>query len=116
MGLLDDILEDDAAAFTDTDGFGESVTYTNRAGTTRTINAVVTRLPPKPGPGGTLVPNLRIEVANSTTTGIATSEWKNGDTVTVAERRGGSTRAFQVHFPDDEAGAHDAGMVTYELS
>jgi hypothetical protein len=115
--MLDDVLAADSAIFVDTDGFGESVTYTKKVGgTTRTINAVVERMSPQPGPSqsGTLMPRMRVLVRNDATYGIASSEWKNGDTITVAERRGGTAKAYQLHWPSDNA-QHDAGMVTFEL-
>lgn len=117
MGILDDILVDDALAFVDEDGFGESVVYTKaKTGATRTINAVIERFSPMPGPGqgSGVMPMMRARVANSVTTGIASSEWNNGDTLTVAERRGATTKRHQLHWPSDAA-EHDAGMCVFEL-
>lgn len=118
MGTTDDIWTLDSAAFVDPDlGFGESVTYTKAVtGATRTINAVVERMSPTPGPSqsGSLLPKMRVHVRNSVTTGITPGEWKNGDTITVAERRGGTARTHQLHWPSDDA-QHDAGMVVFEL-
>lgn len=117
MGLLDTILADDSAAFTDPDVFGEQVTYIKAVtGATRTINAVVNRMSPSPGktPTGALLPMLRIHTRNDATLGITPAEWKNGDTITLAERRGGTEKKIQLLWPQ-ENGAHDAGMVTWEL-
>lgn len=93
------------------------MTYTKTSGTTRTINAIVERMSPAPGPGtnGGLLPMMRAHVANSLTLGITPSEWKNGDTLTLAERRGGTAKKFQLHWPSDGSSEHDAGMVIFEL-
>jgi len=45
MGTLDDILADDAAYMTDTDEFGETVTYTPAGGSGVEYSAVVHRAP-----------------------------------------------------------------------
>lgn len=119
MGFLDTVLADDAKwGFTDSDTFGESVTYTKAiTRATRTINAVVERMSPTPGrtPSGGLMPTMRVHVANDTTTGISSAEWQNGDTLTVAERVGGTAKAYQLHWPADAKSQHDAGMIVFEL-
>lgn len=91
MGLLDDVLASDAAVFADTDGFGESVTYTPFGGAARTITVVPFRgVPILPGgsPAGSTL-DLIIEVRNHATLGILPGSLKlRGDKITIAARLG----------------------------
>lgn len=115
MGLLDDVMASDAAAFADTDGFGESVVYTPRGGSPLTITAVVYRGDRMPAPGlaAGSVADLIVEVRNSSTLGVAMSSINTGgDTITVAKRLGGTAEAFQIV----EILSHDAGMIRVRLA
>lgn len=51
MGLLDDIMAQDAVHMVDADGFGESVTYTTRANVANTYDAVIDRRGVEPTDG-----------------------------------------------------------------
>jgi hypothetical protein len=117
MGLMDDILASDAVnAFLDTDGFAESVTYISRTGATRPIGALVDRKPPLrvSGDGNTFAYALEIEVANSSTRGIALSELNNGGAkVRVAYREGGTAQDFLII---KEPLSQDAGMLRLALN
>lgn len=118
MGLLDSVMADDANfAFSDTDAFAEALTYRKAiTAATRTVYGVVRRFSPAPGktPTGGLQPMLRVTFPNNTTRGISTSEWKNGDEIQIAERKGGTAKWMLLHWPT-EPQAHDAGMVTFEV-
>lgn len=116
MGLISDVLTDDAAYFVDADLVdSESIVYVKRSGATRTINAVVQRRALedlKSSASRLLVPSIMITVANSTTTGIATSEVDKGsDAVQIPDRLGGTTRTLSIL----EIVSQDAGMVTYAV-
>lgn len=115
MGLLDKILESDAAAFADPDVFGESVVITLRNGTTRTVSAVVDRREPEPMGNG-YRPKMFITFRNSATLGLLASEIDGGGTitVTVAYPYGAAAKPHQIHRRVDENPA-DAGMVTVEV-
>src|SRR5688572_23603326 len=91
VSFFNDVLKDDMQrAFCDPDIFGESVIYTKKSGTARTINAVVDRFPPQIGEGGMTAPSFIITVTNDATSGISSSEVDyGGDTITVAQRIGG---------------------------
>lgn len=120
MSIFDSALADDARfSFLADDGFGsETVTYTNAAGTTRTIKAQVERYPAVPYDGGHNQPYIIVQVMNSTTYGIASSEVNyGGDTITLQSRDGvsASSKAFRIHRPADGQPDHDAGMLRVEL-
>lgn len=98
MGILDDILAADAQAFADADLMvgSESVTYTPRGGTAVTFDANVSRdVPILADSGDGYVPSIQVFVRNHATLGV-TSVNTGGDTVTIAERRGGTARTHQV--------------------
>src|SRR4051812_19063039 len=99
---LRDLMADDAAnVFCNPDDFGEPVTYTPFGGAARAINAVVWRFPPKEGDARGH--RMRIMVANSATTGIASSEVNpSGDTVTLAYRPGQTPRAYTIRLVADD--------------
>jgi hypothetical protein len=113
MGFLDDCLTDDAAAFVDSDVFGESVVYTPRCSPGVTINAVIIRDPPaaRDGAPGARRPKMLAFIRNHTTLGRTAID-TGGDTITVAYRKGGDARAYQVTGPVNQ----DAGMWELELS
>jgi endonuclease YncB( thermonuclease family) len=116
MGLVDSIAIDDAVlAFSDSDTFAETVTYTKTTAVTRSVKGVVERPSPEPGPAqsGHLLPLMRITLPNSTTYGVTAAEWVNGDTITVAYRRGGNAAAYRMHLPRQSES--DAGMTVWEL-
>ena len=112
--LLDGVLSLDAAlAFTDPDTFGESVTYSPKSGTPRTITVVVERYAPQER-NGVMRPFMRVLAQNSSTAGIdATTVNYGGDTITVAYKKGGTATAYRVHAVQEET--HDAGAITVEL-
>jgi hypothetical protein len=118
VGLLDSVMADDANfAFSDTDGFAEALTYRKAiTNATRTVYGVVRRFSPAPGktPTGMLMPMIRVTFPNNTTRGISTAEWKNGDAILIAERKGGEAKYMMLHWPP-EPQAHDSGMVTFEV-
>lgn len=116
MGLLNQIIITDAAAFTDTDGFGETVTYTPVTGSPRSISAFVERDPPdRISPDGDVYrPKMEITVANSATLGILATEIDNGgDTVTVAYPLGATAAAHAILGTPI---VQDAGMIRLELA
>lgn len=101
MGLIDDVLADDAATFVDVDAMpgAEELTYTKVGGTTRTIYGNVTRDPPEAleGANGVFLPAMTIWIPNNTTNGITPTEVNNGgDTITVAYPKGASAVAHPI--------------------
>jgi hypothetical protein len=107
MGLIDDVMDDDAAfAFFDADLLPmESITYTKQSGTTRTINAHIERLGEQAN-GLKVVFVTRVTVRNNSTYGIATSELVvGGDSVSFAYRRGGTARRWILPPLDDNSDA-----------
>jgi hypothetical protein len=101
MGLIDEILAADAAAFVDVDAMpgSEQLVYTKVGGTERTIYGNVTRqLPEAIDEGGQVfVPPLTIWVPNNTTNGIDPTEVNTGgDTITVAMTKGGAAVAIPI--------------------
>lgn len=98
MGLIDDVMDDDAAyAFFDSDLLPmETVTYTKPAGTTRSIKAHIERLGME-SRGDFNVAVARVTVRNDATYGITSTELNvGGDSLTFAFRRGGSTRVWKL--------------------
>lgn len=107
MGLIDDVMDDDAAfAFFDPDGLPmEQITYTKQNGTTRSIYAHIERLGLE-SRGDRNVAVARVTVRNDTTAGIGTSELVVlGDSITFAFRRGGTTRTWKLPPLDDNSDA-----------
>lgn len=113
MGLLDDVLEDDARfAFTDTDVFGETVTYKPAAGSNRSIKAVVHRNLPPIDDNGVIRYPVVIEVENNSTRGISSTELDSGaDKISVAYRHGGTAQDTKLGVPE----AQDAGMLVFRV-
>jgi hypothetical protein len=88
--ILAAILTDDAQSV------AESVTYTPASGTARTIAALVLRRQPAPY-GNSISPVLQVSVANDGTEGISSASINAGsDTITVAERPGGTPAARNI--------------------
>jgi hypothetical protein len=117
VGLLDDIMEDDAnLVFSDTDGFAESLTYRKYpSGTTRTVYGIVDRMSPEAGPGGrNRVQRVRISLPNNTTRGITAAEWQQGDEILVADRLGETAKYRLLKWPSGDV-SHDAGMCVWEI-
>lgn len=116
MGLLSDQLADDAAMiFGDTEAVPgmESITYTPRNGTARTINAVVNRNPPETAAGNGLKPSMTITVANHATLGIDITTFNaGGDYVTLGTDTGDTTKRICLH---GKPITQDAGMLTFEV-
>ncbi len=110
MTLAARIATDAASVFLNSDHFAETVTYyPQRYGLTtspRTIKAVVTRNQVSTfNPDEQLVPEFEVRVANSSTTGISSSELNTGgDTIKLAVRVGGeqSKRPIQTLIEHDE--------------
>jgi hypothetical protein len=107
-----DGLENDSEAFME---FGETLVYLPRTGAARSITGIINRRPPEPSYGTPLQgqPVLTIRVRNSTTYGIATSEYDNGgDRVRLALRRGGTETDYRIVGEPD---LQNAGCVLYTL-
>ena len=88
---LRDALETDAAMFTSTSDFGETVTYRPRLVSERNIAAVVTRQQAEQisGDENRVATVFEVHVANNSTTGIATTEIDlGGDMIDIADRVG----------------------------
>lgn len=89
MTLRDTISEDATGVFLDVDAFAESVTYTPRGGSTRSILAIVEREDQESDDAGAVVPVFFVRVANDSTYGISSDEINlGGDTVTLPPRDG----------------------------
>lgn len=117
MGILDDIIAQDAAfAFLEPDLMPgtEAVVYTPRNGTPRTVNAGVERFALEDREGVPR-PRARVTLRNHATAGVlATAVNVGGDTITAAIEKGGTARAYLVSLPQDGEW-HDAGVVTLEV-
>lgn len=97
----------------------EAVTYVKPDGTTRSIYAIVQRDPPaRVAPSGEIVmPKLVVQVANSATYGITSSEVDahGADKISVPERMGQAAKSFSVYVPESSGSWHNAGFLTLEL-
>lgn len=121
MTAFDDILKADAAAFTNTSEFGETVVYVPGQPTTanpkRTINALVTRHPPRPmnSDPAWKAPKLIVQVMNDATLGISSAQLDTTDRIVVAEVLGQTAdpRGLNVRMADGVG--MDTGMLTLEL-
>lgn len=98
MGLLDNIMQDDAVYMVDTDVFGESITYTPIGGVAATYNAVVDRRPPEPvdGQGYGVAPNVVISLIRDANGTNGPASVAAGDKVSLPERVGESSRTMSV--------------------
>lgn len=113
MGLIDDMAEIDAIAFSDTDTFGESITYKPFGGTNRTVAGVVVRSVDQSPNSPRVRMIIRITVANDSTTGISINDIDfSRDRVSVPTHKGG-TAVDRAIVPDIKK--QDAGMITLEL-
>lgn len=117
MGLIDEVLSVDAAAFVNPDVMpgGESVTYKPASGGSRSIYANVTRNLSEEIVDGVAVrmPKFTIEVANSATTGISITEINfGGDKVNLAYTKGGTAADHPIV---GEVLSQDAGMIRLAL-
>ncbi len=93
----------------------ESVTYTKKTGTTRSIKATVMRRSPVQGDAGR-EHWMTVMVANSATYGISSTEIDpGGDTITVSYRPGGTARAYMVALSTDAVEHMDSGFLVLEL-
>jgi hypothetical protein len=98
MGVIDDVLADDAEfGFFDSDLMPmEAITYTKRSGTTRAIKGYIDRLGVETRNNSSYA-IARVTVHNDTSTGIASSELLCGaDKVTFPYRRGGTDRIWTI--------------------
>jgi hypothetical protein len=121
MSVFDDVLAADATN-TFLGEFAETVTYTPFApsvsNATRSIQAVVFRLPPAPANADPnwVTPKMVVHVANSSTLGISSAQIDTGgDTLTVAYRPGETATAIPIALPKGTAPGMDAAMLTIEL-
>lgn len=93
----DDILETDAAAFSELGE--ETITYRKASGTTRSIGAIIDREPNEMPAGGQigLIAGPEISVENSLTTGVTPGELDVGsDQFLLAAKKGGTATYFRV--------------------
>lgn len=99
MGLLDDVMADDARyAYTDSDVFGEAVTYKPYNASTRSITASVHRMGRTPIPGTPQFSEeceVFIPYSATTTVGITTVN-VGGDKISFPAQPGGTARDWQV--------------------
>lgn len=110
---LRDIWENDASLFTSTNDFGEVVVYMPRNGTDRTITATVFRQVAEAlgDDENRVLPVFEVHVANSVTTGIATTEVDlGGDQIEIADRVGKTPRPRSIV----QIMEQDEGMVVYQ--
>lgn len=112
MSLSDTIQSDATTVFVNSSDFAEAVTYVPSSGSTRSINAVVIRQTVAQVPeGGFDTPVFEVHVANSSTSGISSSEINVGaDAISMPVRIGDTaTNRTIVRLVD-----HDAGMLVLE--
>lgn len=91
MTLHDVIKSDSRLVFCNRSDFAECVTYINRDGERRCIDAVIERqsLQTLPEYGGSVTPVFMVYVANTTTRGITSDELNlGGDSIEMAIRVG----------------------------
>ena len=114
MSFEQSILADDAGGFLDI--WGESIVYTPRGGSPRTITAVVDRMPRArmDNAGNVYRPSLTLAFKNHATTGIlATDSACSGGTIAVAVRLGDT--ASTIAIPPGNPTMGDTGMVEVTL-
>lgn len=114
MGILDSFLKDDATAFTDSDLFGESITYVPLSGSQRSISGVITHsFNAANGPERTHRPVVLIRVRNDSTYGISSTEVRtDGDKVKIIVQ--GTEKTYRIMRPSTFAEGIDAGMCAFE--
>ena len=105
MGLLDEKLVDDAEHWTDTDTFGEAVTYHASGANAVSVTALIERARPENIPGSIVGTSPRLEawIRNKATVGVTAV--KVGDKITAAAQQGGTARTHAVvEILDQDAG------------
>lgn len=116
MGLLNAQIAADAAwIFQDADSVPgmESITYTPRNGTPRTINAIINRNPPEIAAGNMRKPSMTITVANSATLGIDITTFNaGGDSATLGTDTADTAKKLYLL---GKPTAQDAGTLTFEV-
>lgn len=119
MGLLDQVIASDAAAWDDPDLFpgSESVVITFNNATTRTVNAQVFRGEPVPFGEGGYRSNILISFRNHATLGLLPSDIDGGGvvTVTVAKEYGGTPVPLMMRRSTDPDKQADAGRLWVEV-
>lgn len=108
MGIFEDQVNSDSAAYLDADAaFGETVVYTPKGQSPRTINAYVHRTPPQRLAGLNQVAGnvTMVWVANSDTSGVSSVN-VGGDTIRFAGRVGGPVQTYTVQSVESQ----DAGI------
>jgi hypothetical protein len=98
MTFKDQIKSDALNVFLNTGEFAETVSYTPKGGSAKTIKAVVNRERPDPAAevsNRAYFNQLEIMIANDATNGIAAIN-KDGDTVSLPLRPGGVAVTFTV--------------------
>lgn len=114
MGHLNDVMSTwDAAAFVDTDHFGETVNYKTKAGIVKAISANIWRNPPQQRDGVNVGsgPHMIVYIRNDATDGV-TEINTGGDAIEVAYRLGEDPEYYLIHGPVTQ----DAGIWHIELS
>jgi hypothetical protein len=118
VGLIDSVISDDGAAFSDPDLMPgvESVVITFNNQTTRTVNAQVFRGEPIPFGQGYVV-GILLNFRNHATLGLLPSEIDGGGvvTVTLAENYGETPKAKQMRRSTDPDKQADAGRLWCEV-
>ena len=113
MSLADRIVTDAGTVFLNSDHFAETVTYYphrfGAAATPRSISAVVVRRQVSTfAPDEQIVPEFEVHVANSSTTGISSSELNTGgDRIGLAVRIGETATRRTIQ----DLSEHDEGML-----
>lgn len=95
--------------------FGEDIVYRKWGGGSRPIKAIVTRRPPEVidgAPHGT-APKIEIDVVNSSTTGISSSEIDRGGDMVTVQRLIGETANDRAIV---KILSQDAGMMKLEVN
>lgn len=113
MGLINDILADEAQFYFDADLMPgvESISYTPFGGSPRTIKAQITR-EDIINVGEINAAPILITVENHATRGILQSTMNaSGDTVTLKYRVGGTSRTYRIGNPID----HDEHTLTFRV-
>ena len=112
MGLLNDIMVNDAAAFVDVDGFGESVTYLPKGGSPLTISAIINRNALQPR-GSMPVERLQFDFDIEFAVADVATVNRGGDQVTFPREPGGTdmmTMTLSKQLADQHPGLHHYGL------
>lgn len=115
MGILDDIMADDASAFLNTDEFGETAIYHNQTTGARSITVAVDRSPPMPIQEAqtSMAPYFHVSVANNATRGISRQELNMGlDTIELKANKGDAQyTTYKIKIIEKQ----DAGMLLLQV-